>query len=184
MGDVFTDLCKGPHVKDTGGIGAFKLVRVAGAYWRGDEKRNMLTRIYGVAFATEKELEEYLKRQEEANEVFKSAKEKEEAAAEKARQYDEKLAEAEEEKKQILSEARKNADGQYQQIVAQAKASASEIKTAAATEANREKEQIIASAKKEIADIIVDATTKVVGGQTGAQVDSSLFDEFIDKAGE
>ncbi|MBR5046096.1 threonine--tRNA ligase [Candidatus Saccharibacteria bacterium] len=66
MGDVFTDLCKGPHVKDTGEIGAFKLVRVAGAYWRGDEKRNMLTRIYGVAFATEKELEEYLKRQEEA----------------------------------------------------------------------------------------------------------------------
>ncbi|MBE5916985.1 MAG: ATP synthase F0 subunit B [Pseudobutyrivibrio ruminis] len=124
------------------------------------------------------------KRQEEANEIFKSAKEKEETAAEKARQYDEKLADAEEEKKQILSEARKNADGQYQQIVAQAKASASEIKTAAATEANREKEQIIASAKKEIADIIVDATTKVVGGQTGAQVDSSLFDEFIDKAGE
>ena len=66
LGDVFTDLCKGPHVKDTGEIGAFKLVRVAGAYWRGDEKREMLTRIYGVAFATEEELDEYLKRQEEA----------------------------------------------------------------------------------------------------------------------
>ena len=66
MGDVFTDLCKGPHVKDLSEVGPFKLTRVAGAYWRGDEKREMLTRIYGVAFDTEKELDEYLKRQEEA----------------------------------------------------------------------------------------------------------------------
>ena len=66
MGDIFTDLCKGPHVKNTGEVGAFKLVRVAGAYWRGDEKREMLTRVYGVAFNTEEELDEYLKRQEEA----------------------------------------------------------------------------------------------------------------------
>lgn len=66
MGDLFTDLCKGPHVKNTSEVGFFKLIRVAGAYWRGDEKREMLTRIYGVAFATEAELDEYLKRQEEA----------------------------------------------------------------------------------------------------------------------
>lgn len=66
LGDVFTDLCKGPHVENTSEIGAFKLTRIAGAYWRGDEKREMLTRIYGVAFATEEELDEYLKRQEEA----------------------------------------------------------------------------------------------------------------------
>lgn len=66
MGDVFTDLCKGPHVKNTSEVGAFKLVKVAGAYWRGDEKREMLTRIYGVAFNTQEELDEYLKRQEEA----------------------------------------------------------------------------------------------------------------------
>lgn len=66
LGDLFTDLCKGPHVKNTSEVGAFKLIRVAGAYWRGDEKREMLTRIYGVAFETEEELEEYLKRQEEA----------------------------------------------------------------------------------------------------------------------
>ncbi|MDO4527132.1 MAG: threonine--tRNA ligase, partial [Candidatus Saccharibacteria bacterium] len=65
-GGVFTDLCKGPHVSNTGEVGPFKLVRVAGAYWRGDEKREMLTRIYGVAFSTEEELAEYLKRQEEA----------------------------------------------------------------------------------------------------------------------
>ena len=66
MGDLFTDLCKGPHLNDLSEVGAFKLIRVAGAYWRGDEKREMLTRIYGVAFATEQELEAYLKRQEEA----------------------------------------------------------------------------------------------------------------------
>ncbi len=66
LGDLFTDLCKGPHVKNTSAVGAFKLVRIAGAYWRGDEKREMLTRIYGVAFATEEELEAYLKQQEEA----------------------------------------------------------------------------------------------------------------------
>lgn len=66
MGDAFTDLCKGPHVADLSKTGPFKLVRVAGAYWRGDEKREMLTRIYGVAFSTQKELDEYLKRQEEA----------------------------------------------------------------------------------------------------------------------
>ena len=66
MGDVFTDLCKGPHVKDLSETGPFKLIRIAGAYWRGDEKRPMLTRIYGVAFGTEEELDAYLKQQEEA----------------------------------------------------------------------------------------------------------------------
>lgn len=62
----FVDLCKGPHVKDSKEIGVFKLMRVAGAYWRGDEKKSMLTRIYGVAFKTEAELKEYLDRLEEA----------------------------------------------------------------------------------------------------------------------
>ena len=64
--EIFTDLCKGPHIKESKEIGAFKLEKVAGAYWRGDEKREMLTRIYGVAFETQEELDEYLKRQEEA----------------------------------------------------------------------------------------------------------------------
>lgn len=62
----FEDLCKGPHVEDTGKVGAFKLDKVAGAYWRGDEKREMLTRIYGLAFETQEELDEYVKKQEEA----------------------------------------------------------------------------------------------------------------------
>ena len=66
LGDVFTDLCKGPHLKNISEVGAFKLTRVAGAYWRGDEKREMLTRIYGVAFETEEELDAYIKQQEEA----------------------------------------------------------------------------------------------------------------------
>jgi threonyl-tRNA synthetase len=62
----FTDLCRGPHVKTTGEVKAFKLVSVAGAYWRGDEKRPMLQRIYGVAFSRSVDLEEYLKRMAEA----------------------------------------------------------------------------------------------------------------------
>ncbi len=64
--EIFTDLCKGPHIEESKEIGSFKLEKVAGAYWRGDEKREMLTRIYGVAFETQEELDEYLKRQEEA----------------------------------------------------------------------------------------------------------------------
>lgn len=64
----FTDLCKGPHIKNTKEIdqNAFKLTRVAGAYWKGSEKNKMLTRIYGVAFASEKKLTDYLKMMEEA----------------------------------------------------------------------------------------------------------------------
>jgi threonyl-tRNA synthetase len=62
----FTDLCRGPHLPGTGRIKAFKLMSIAGAYWRGDSKRQMLQRIYGVAFATKKELDEYLFKLEEA----------------------------------------------------------------------------------------------------------------------
>lgn len=56
----FTDLCRGPHVESVGKIKVFKLQKLAGAYWRGNEKNKMLTRIYGVAFETEKELADYL----------------------------------------------------------------------------------------------------------------------------
>ena len=62
----FVDLCRGPHLDTTGEIRAFKLVSIAGAYWRGDEKRPMLQRIYGVAFATEPDLAEHLRRLDEA----------------------------------------------------------------------------------------------------------------------
>jgi len=62
----FADLCKGPHVATTGGIGPFKLLAVAGAYWRGDEKRPMLQRIYGTVWATQEDLDLYLWRRAEA----------------------------------------------------------------------------------------------------------------------
>jgi threonyl-tRNA synthetase len=62
----FSDLCKGPHVESTGKIGPYRLLAVAGAYWRGDEKRPMLQRIYGTVWETPEELEQYLFRREEA----------------------------------------------------------------------------------------------------------------------
>jgi threonyl-tRNA synthetase len=65
QGDFF-DLCSGPHVPSTGRLGAFKLQNIAGAYWRGDEKNPMLTRVYGTAWPTEKELKAYLRRLDEA----------------------------------------------------------------------------------------------------------------------
>ena len=62
----FVDLCRGPHVNSTRDLKAFKLLRVAGAYWRGDEKKPQLTRIYGTAWPTQKQLDDYLKFLEEA----------------------------------------------------------------------------------------------------------------------
>ncbi|MGB8343416.1 MAG: threonine--tRNA ligase [Ktedonobacteraceae bacterium] len=64
--DTFLDLCRGPHVENTGQIGPFKLMRVAGAYWRGDEHRPMLQRLYGTAWFSQEELDQYLWRLEEA----------------------------------------------------------------------------------------------------------------------
>ncbi len=64
--DDFIDLCRGPHVQNTGEIRHFKLLSIAGAYWRGDERNKMLTRIYGTAFFSQQELEDYLHRLEEA----------------------------------------------------------------------------------------------------------------------
>lgn len=62
----FTDLCRGPHIPDTGKIKAIKLLKVAGAYWRGDESRKQLTRIYGITYEKKKDLDEYLNFLEEA----------------------------------------------------------------------------------------------------------------------
>jgi threonyl-tRNA synthetase len=63
---AFTDLCRGPHIPHTGLIKAVKLTNIAGAYWKGDEKNKMLTRVYGVSFPSQKELDEYLAMLEEA----------------------------------------------------------------------------------------------------------------------
>jgi threonyl-tRNA synthetase len=62
----FTDLCRGPHIPNTGFIKAIKLTNIAGAYWKGDEKNKMLTRVYGITFPSQKELDEYLQMLEEA----------------------------------------------------------------------------------------------------------------------
>ncbi|HEY9364680.1 MAG TPA: TGS domain-containing protein, partial [Chitinophagaceae bacterium] len=62
----FTDLCRGPHIPATGFIKAIKLTNIAGAYWKGDEKNKQLTRLYGVTFPSQKELDEYLAMVEEA----------------------------------------------------------------------------------------------------------------------
>jgi threonyl-tRNA synthetase len=62
----FTDLCRGPHIPNTGFVKAAKIMNVAGAYWRGDEKRKQLTRLYGITFPKQKELQEYLELVEEA----------------------------------------------------------------------------------------------------------------------
>jgi threonyl-tRNA synthetase len=64
----FVDLCRGPHVASTGRLGVFKLTHTAGAYWKGDEKNPMLQRLYGASFLSQKELDDYLKRLEEARE--------------------------------------------------------------------------------------------------------------------
>ena len=64
--DDFTDLCRGPHVPSTGKLGVFKLMKVAGAYWRGDHRNEMLQRIYGTAWADKKDLKNYLYQLEEA----------------------------------------------------------------------------------------------------------------------
>ena len=66
--DGFTDLCEGPHLRNTGQLEHFELLDVAGAYWRGDETNVMLQRVYGTAFTEEKELEQYIERKEEAKE--------------------------------------------------------------------------------------------------------------------
>ena len=124
------------------------------------------------------------KRQAEANELFDKATEEENKAGELVKEYEQKLQSAEEEKKQIIAAARKTADGEYQNIVADAKADAKQIHADAVAAAEHEKDEIISHAKKEIADMVVEATTKVVGTKTGADIDSELFDKFLGKAGE
>jgi len=66
--DGWQDLCQGPHVESTGAVGGFSLLEISAAYWRGDEDNETLTRVYGTAFPTEEELEQYLERREKAKE--------------------------------------------------------------------------------------------------------------------
>src|SRR5260370_30802810 len=66
LGPDFIDFCRGPHVPDTSKLKAFKLLSIAGAYWKGDEHNKQLQRIYGTAFFSQKDLDDYLHRLEEA----------------------------------------------------------------------------------------------------------------------
>lgn len=120
-------------------------------------------------------------RQEEAENEFKIAEEKQIKADELKKQYEESISGIEEQKKQTLKEAQSKADEQYHKIVKDAKDEAEEIKKKATFDAEAQKAQIIRSAEKEIADLVVNATSKVAGG---VEVDASLYDEFLNKAGE
>ena len=124
------------------------------------------------------------KRQAEADEEYKKACDDKDAAEKIRAEYEEKLVSAEQEKKQIVAQARRSAEEEHQHILEEAKKEARGIHDDAVAAASRQKEEIIDSAKKEIADMIVDATTKVVGTKAGADVDSELFDKFLGKAGD
>lgn len=123
-------------------------------------------------------------RQEEADKQFGEAAAKQAQAEELKAQYTDSLANIEEEKKKTLQAARKEADVQYQKIVQDAENKARQIKEDAVAEAGAQKTQIMKSAEKEIADMVVNAATKVVGKQSGVEIDASLYNEFLNKAGE
>lgn len=123
-------------------------------------------------------------RQEEADKQFDEAVKKREEAEEMKVQYEDSLAEVHKEKTNILNAAREDADEQYQKIVNEARNEAKHIKKRAVVEAEAHKEQILKGAEKEIADIIVNAASKVVAEQSGAENDAALYDEFLNKAGE
>lgn len=123
-------------------------------------------------------------RQAEADRQFEDAAVKQAEADSLKEQYDASIADIEEQKKKTLLEARKNADAEYQKIVATAQDQAKQIKSDAQEEAYREKEKILKSAEKEITDMVVDAAAKMVGTQSGAELNSALYNEFLGKAGD
>ncbi|MGN0154291.1 MAG: ATP synthase F0 subunit B [Lachnospiraceae bacterium] len=123
-------------------------------------------------------------RQEEADKRFGEAAAKQAEAEALKAQYTDSLANMEEEKKKTLQDARKEADVQYQKILKDAQHQAKQIKKDAIAEADAQKTQIMKNAEKEIADMVVNAATKVVGRQSGVEIDASLYNEFLDKAGE
>ncbi len=124
------------------------------------------------------------KRQEEADAQFAEAEKKKEEAEELKSQYDTCLAGIEEEKKREVAAARKDAEEKGHKIISDAREEAFKVQEKIVSEANAEKDKIIKSAEKEIADMVMDAATKIIGSKSGVEVDSSLYDEFIGKAGE
>lgn len=123
-------------------------------------------------------------RQKEADKQLDDAAAKQTEADALKAQYHASLANLEEEKKQTMAQARKDADAEYQKIISNAEEEAKQIKITAENDAQKEKTKIMKNAEKEIADMVVDAATKVVGTQSGAKIDSSLYNEFLGKAGD
>ncbi len=123
-------------------------------------------------------------RQQEADRQFAEAATRQSEAENLKCEYEKTLEQAEEEKRALIAEARKKADAEYKRIVRNAELRADELREKAASEATREKTQILKQAEKEIADMVVDAATKVIGEKKGADMDSALYNKFLDKAGD
>lgn len=123
-------------------------------------------------------------RQAQADAVKTSADALKEEANALKEQYEASLALAEKEKEEILEAARKDADEQSDEIINAAKKKAEKIENDAVAEARNQKNKMLKDAEKEIADCIVSAAGKIVGSKSGIEVDKSLYDEFLVKAGE
>jgi len=124
------------------------------------------------------------KRQELADESFNEAVQKLKEAEEIRSQYENSLATANQEKKEILAEARKKAEVEYQRILSDAEKSAEEVKVQALAEAENTKAAIIKAAEGDIANMVVDAAGKMVAKNASSSLDSALYDEFLSKAGK
>ena len=120
-------------------------------------------------------------RQEEADKEYKEAEASKAEAEAKKTEYEESLRTIDDERKQVLSEARKSANEEYVKIVEDANVKARQINEEAKQNAQNQKEQILKSVEGEIADMVVDATSKIVAGKTD---NKALYDEFLNKAGD
>ncbi|MCR5417634.1 MAG: ATP synthase F0 subunit B [Lachnospiraceae bacterium] len=125
------------------------------------------------------------KRQKEADEEYEKATVAKNKADELRQQYDDSLLKLEEEKKETLRTARKNADSEYQRIIGLAESKAATIKSDAQIQAESTRQQVLKRAEREIADMVLNATEKMTGEAVGGkEINSSLYDEFLSKAGE
>ena len=125
------------------------------------------------------------KRKEEADQEYEKAQASLREADELKKQYDDSLKKLEEERKETMRTARKNADAEYQRIVGSAEERAASIKSDAQIQAESTRQQVLKRAEREIADIVLEAATKITGdAKEGKEINSALYDEFLSKAGE
>ena len=125
----------------------------------------------GVMYQSKKEYEKAIATQKEADAL--------------RQQYDDSLRQLEEERKETLRTARRNADAEYQRIVGSAEEKAASIKSDAQIQAESTRQQVLKRAEREIADMVLEAATKITGDATeGKQINSALYDEFLSKAGD